>query len=154
MRLYYCSELSLIVITVWRRNCRFLWWLFSCSSCNLWATGRLFLRYRGLCVAHRYRGAGGYQATWHVEERRRLEDRALQKLEGSHAGLIKFQPKPKAGFCTMQCQMLRQGPEPLNINAATPVTGGRRFEAFADRAMTAAERQRRCRSGKRALSAS
>ena len=123
-------------------------------SCNLWSTGRMFLRYRGLCLAHRYRAAGGCQATMRLEERRRLEDRAIQALARNHANLIRFKPKPDASLCTMQFEMLQHGSRPLKLKPATPVTGGRRFEAFADRAMTPAERQRRCRRGRRSLSAS
>ena len=89
-----------------------------------------------------------------LEERRRLEDRAIQALARNHANLIRFKPKPDASLCTMQFEMLQHGSRPLKLKPPTPVTGGRRFEAFADRAMTPAERQRRCRRGRRSLSAS
>ena len=122
-------------------------------SCNLWSTGRLFCRYRGLCLEHRYRASGGYQSTLQLQARREKEDEAIGRLEETHPNLIKFHPKPNATLCTMQYQMLKQGAGPLTLKAPVPVTGGRRFEGFADRAMTAAERQRRCRDGKSALSA-
>ena len=120
-------------------------------SCNLWSTGRWFLRYRGLCLTHRYRAAGGYQASLRPQERRVQENRAIRRLERSYPELIKFQRKPKASLCTMQYHMVPQGSEPLSVRAPSPVTAGRRFEAFADRAMTDAERQRRCRRRKRSL---
>ena len=65
-----------------------------------------------------------------LQERRRLEDRAIQVLARSHASLIRFKPKPDASLCTMQFEMLQHGSRPLKLKPPTPARGGRRFEAY------------------------
>ena len=120
-------------------------------SCKLWDSGRRFLRYRSLCVSHRFRAEGGYQADLERRTRRRREDTVIKRLQKLYPDLIEFAEKPHASLRTMQFRMRPQGPGPLIMRPATPVTAGRRFEAFANRAMTPAERQRRCRHGLRSL---
>ena len=122
-------------------------------SCKLWSTGRLFVRYRSLCLEHRYRAEGGYRTAVDLRARRQKEDEGIMLLAARHKDLIKFQPRPEAGKGRMQFQMLQQGAGPLVMKAPRPVTGGRRYEAFADRAMSDSERQRRHRHGKLSLTA-
>ena len=122
-------------------------------SCNLWSTGRLFCRYRSLCISHRYRGEGGYQTVMQRQSRRREEDGAITRLARRHPTLIEFLHKPASSVRTMQYRMLPHGENPFEMKAPKPATCGRRREAFAARAMTSTERVRLYRHGKRSLSA-
>ena len=122
-------------------------------SCKLWSTGRRFLRYRSMCLDHRYRAEGGYRSTMDLNARRLQEDEAIKKLEGRHGDLVRFQARPESGAGRMNFQMLSQGPGPLVLKAPAPITAGRRYEGFAHRPMSASERQRRHRHGKRAFDA-
>jgi hypothetical protein len=117
-------------------------------AANLWASGRRFCRYRSLCAQHTYRTPGG-QATLfpNPQKRRHAENAQIRKLSKLRPGLVKFHGKPKGTLRTMQYCFCELGSQPLLMRPKTPVTGGRRFEGFADRAMTPAERQRKRRGG-------
>ena len=122
-------------------------------SLNLWSQDRRYFRYRGLCLQHRYRAPGGYESVMSREDRRGLEDEAIQTLAFRHPKLIRFQEKPDASLGLQQCKFMNQGGPPLTMRPATADVGRRRV-GFAVRAMTPAERQRKLRKGHRSLSAS
>ena len=120
-------------------------------TANLWASGRRFFRYRGLCTSTVYRSSGGLQSRMSMEQRRTAEDRRIRILAGKHETLVQFKAKPSASWSTMQYRFVEMGPQPLLMRKPEPMTAGRRFEGLAWRAMTAAERQRKHRGGPGAI---
>ena len=119
---------------------------------ELWATGRRFFRYRGLCSVSPYKLPGGLLTSMSKEGRRFEEDVQIQKLSAKHPSLVWFKKKENATLSTMQYAFSAQGSPPLQLQDPTPLTGGRRYEGHALRSMTPAERQRKCRRGLAAMS--
>ena len=122
-------------------------------SLRLWASGRRFVRYRSLCVQHRYRGPGGYGSVMTKEQRRSTENEAIRSLAREHPKLIRFHEKPDASLGQQQYKFMDLGDLPLTMRPATAAAGRPRV-GFASRAMTAAERQMKCRGGHKRLTAS
>ena len=121
-------------------------------TCSLWESGRRFIRYRSLSLLHRYRAAGGYASVEKGPQARRArENKLLRRLAKRYPELIEFRVKPSASLGTMQYNFRNVGPEPPELRPPRPMSGGRRTEGFADRPMTAAERQRKSRLGVKAL---
>ena len=114
---------------------------------ELWASGRRFFRYRGLSAATAYKAPGGLMTSHTKLQRRQSEDQQIRKLSAKHASLVQFKPKEKASLNTMQFAFSTIGSGPIRLRDPTPVTGGRRYEGFATRKMTPAERQRKHRLG-------
>ena len=120
-------------------------------SLELWAKGYRFFRYRCLATNTVYRLPGGLQTTQNAQERRERNNAQIRRLAEKHSGLIHFKEKPRASLNTMFYSFSAVGPEPLIMRRPEALTTGRRFEGFALRAMTAAERQRKKRGGHAAL---
>ena len=86
-------------------------------SLNLWSQDRRFFRYRGPCSQHRYRAPGGYESVMSREDRRGLEDEAIQALAFRFPQFIRFHEKPEASLGLQQSKLLAQGGPPLNMHA-------------------------------------
>ena len=118
---------------------------------ELWASGRRFFRYRGLCCISPYKLPGGLLTLKSKEQRRCEEDAQIQKLSMKHPSLVQFKRKEGATLSTMQYSFSALGAPPIRLRDPTPLTRGRRYEGHALRSMTPAERQRKCRRGHAAM---
>ena len=119
---------------------------------QMWSSGKRFVRYRSLCVQHRYRGSGGWASVMTKEQRRNAEDEKIRSLERKYPNLVSFCEKPDASLAQQQFKLRNIGDDPL---AMRPKAGsGRPRVGFANRPMTAAERQDKYRNGHRRLAAS
>ena len=120
-------------------------------TAELWASGRRFFRYRGLCCISPYKMPGGLLTLKCKEQRRCEEDNQIKRLSLRHPTLVKFRRKDGASLRTMQYSFSSVGEPPIHLRNPTPLTGGRRYEGHALRSMTPAERQRKCRRGHAAI---
>ena len=126
----------------------------SALSCTLWSLQKYYFRYRSLCLKHKFRERGGYASLERTaESRRQRENRMLQRLQKHFPKLVRFRLKPRASCKTMQQHFCQVGPEPLLMNPAVWAGSGRPREAFTFRPMTAAERKRKQRHGRKVLCA-
>ena len=123
-------------------------------SVKLWSAGRRFVRYRTLSIQHRYRGPRGFSTEMTKEDRRLAEDDAVRTLCAQWPHLIRFVAKPGASLGQQQCKFSSIGDPPLTMRRPTVCKAGRPYEGFADRPMTAAERQQKSRKDHHALTAS
>ena len=124
----------------------------SALSCTLWSLQKYYFRYRGLCLKHDFKKAGGYNSVEKTAESRRLgENRLLKRLQKRFPRLVHFRVKPRASYKTMQQHFCQTGPGPLRMQPARAASSGRPREGFISRSMTAAERKRKQRHGRKAL---
>lgn len=124
----------------------------SALSCALWSLEKYYFRYRGLCLKHKFKEAGGYASVErNANSRRDREDRLLRRLQRRYPKLVHFRRKPRASNSTMQQHFCQVGPEPLQLQKWCAPSSGRPREGFTDRAMTDAERQRKRRHGRQAV---
>ena len=106
---------------------------------KLWSSGKRFVRYRSLCVQHRYRASGGWASVMTKEQRRIVEDEEIKALERKYPKLLTFCEKPDASLAQQQFKLKRLGDDPLAMRPQ-PARGRPRV-GFASRPMTDAERQ-------------
>ena len=122
-------------------------------SLKLWNSGRRFVRYRSLCIQHRYRGSGGYDSAVAKEQRRNTEGEAIRSLARKHPKLVSFHEKPNASLGQQQYKFKNLGEVPLTMRPPT-AEAGRPHVGCTSRAMTAAARKMKSRNGHRRLGAS
>ena len=120
-------------------------------STEVWASGRRFFRYRGMCCVSPYKVPGGLLTGTSKEQRRCEEDVRIQELSNKHPSLLQFKKKENSSLNQMQYEFFPKGPPTIQMLEPRPLTGGRRYEGHALRSMTPAERQRKCRRGHTAL---
>ena len=102
------------------------------TSLQLWSTGKRFVRYRSLCVQHRYRGRGGYESVMTKEERRDSEDEHIRALVRKFPDLIRYCPKPNASYNQQQYKFTKVGEPPLVMRDPMPTRMGRPYSGVAD----------------------
>jgi len=115
-------------------------------ACHLWHDGHRFFRYLGMCCKHPYRGKGGQEALFGcIEERRRSEDRCIQRLANRFPELVSWVSRGTYSLKRMQYQFRKHGGDPILMEKYLLSGRGRRPK-HANHSMSAKERQRRCRT--------
>ena len=112
-------------------------------SVRTWMKDGGFLRFLGVTALHAYRSAGGHSVNGMTQSRRVVDTSdSIKSLARQFPTLIRYN-SAKTSVKSMMYRFLPKGGRPIKVKQLYNARG--RKPEYAARALTAAERQRRCR---------